>query len=214
MEKIIDLIEKNIVIVAHEFNLATMNSIWFYKNNIFSEDELKGNISTPLLFEVHSKEFMFRIDPQRIQFSIFSKTEKLEEMMLSKINKIINLIPNSPFSAIGFNFTYHYYSKEQDAGQLSKELFYFKDSKLAQEFNTDDARFGAYFSKNIDEFRLKLDIKPVPLTQKSIRDERIQFSFNFHKAINVNENYNTILVFLKKWKETKQKADSIMKKIK
>ena len=40
MDKLINLVDSNIVIVAHEFNLSIINNVWLYKNKIFSEAKM------------------------------------------------------------------------------------------------------------------------------------------------------------------------------
>jgi hypothetical protein len=65
--------------------------------------------------------------------------------------------------------------------QLSRELFFKGDSDVYRRFDTEDAKFGAYLSREILGCRLKLDIKPISLDESGRDDmQRLQFAFNFH----------------------------------
>ena len=208
-----ELIDSNVVIIAHEFNLSIINSVWLFKNKIFTEEELQGRPSLPILVEAQSKDFNFKIVPERLQFSISPKCDNASHLILSKIAKIINLLPHTPYIAAGFNFTYHIFSKDTDFAELNRSLFCQHDSKLFSDFNTDDARFGGYFSKDIIGARLRLDAKPLTIQKQDKKEEKLHLAYNFNIPLSPQDDSNIILGFLEKWDEAKEIAQEITSKL-
>ena len=213
MSSIVELIDSNIVIIAHEFNLSVINSIWLFKNNIFTEEELQGRPSLPVFVEAQSKDFNFKIVPERLQFSISPKCDNASHLISSKVAKIINELPHTPYTAAGFNFTYHIFSKDMDIATLTRSLFCQHGSKLFSDFNTDDARFGGYFSKNIIGARLRLDAKPVTFQKQDKEEERLQLAYNFHITLSPQDDSSIILDFLEKWDKAKKITQEITSKL-
>lgn len=208
------LIESNLVIVANQFDLSTINSIWLLKKKIFSIDELQERFPLPIIVEARSADFIFVLDPNRLQFWIMPECNTANELLATKIAQLIKELPPQPYVASGFNFTYHIVSENRDFGELTRSLFCQPDSKLFNDFNTSDARFGGYFSKNIIGTRLRLEIKPIIFQQgnKTI-GERLQFAFNFNMNISSEDKEQCILDFLQKWDEAKNITYTIMDKI-
>lgn len=206
----VELFNSSVIIVAHEFNMSIINSIWLYKKGIFTEEELKNRPSLPFLVEAGSEDFNFRLIPDRLEFSINPKYDKPIKVLLKKITKIITELPETPYSATGFNFIYHVLPENNDIGKLSKSLFCFSNTNFCKSFDSDEARFGGYFSKNALGTRLKLDIKPMTLNLPKETKEVLQFSFNFHLKLLEDDNYKTILALFDKWDEAKELSNNIL----
>lgn len=184
-----------------------------YKNKIFSENELRGQKSLPVLVEVKAKNFHFILVPNRLKFSIHPTYKKANELLISKVANIVKLLPHTPYTAIGLNFLYHVTPKDKDIVKLSRSLFFRAESKLMQNFDSEEARFGGYFSKDVFGTKLKLDVKPITIKATDKKEERLQFAFNFHLEISNNTGYENILNLIEKWDEAKELSDSIMKNI-
>jgi hypothetical protein len=95
--------------------------------------------------------------------------------------------------------------------ELGRSLFYNSSSRndFYQEFDEKDARFGAYFSRDLSTCRMKLDIKPVTLMDRSMapKGEALQFAFNFHLDLaRSQEPAVEIQGMLERWNENKTEA--------
>ena len=118
--------------------------------------------------------------------------------MTSLTKKIIEYSDLS-VSAAGVNFHFYKFSKG-DTQNLSKKYFYNENNLINKFFDGDDVNYGYYISKNFDDARLKLDIKPATVQnlESNVSEKLIQFQFNFHvdfqtnskdKLFSVIENY-------------------------
>lgn len=208
------LIESNLVIVANQFNLSVINSVWLLKKGIFSLDELQERSPLPIIVEARSNDFIFIIDPNRLQFWIPPNSSIANELLSKKIAKLITELSEQPYVAAGFNFTYHVILENGELGKFTRALFCQPESKLFNDFNTADARFGGYFSKNIIGTRLRLEVKPINFQQgKESIEERLQFAFNFNVTLSSEEKETSILELLQKWDEASNITNEIMDKI-
>jgi hypothetical protein len=214
MANCIETTDRNAVIIANPFNLTLINSVWLYKNNIFTEEELKDGRALPNYIEIRSNQFRLTLLPDRLQFSISPEYDGAKNLLISKVGKIIEELPHTPYTAAGLNFTYHVTPEDGDIGKLGKSLFCHAGSKWCDEFDDDDARFGGYFSKNIMDSRMRMDVKPLTLKAPGTPDiEKLQFSFNFHKNISEDNACDAILAFLKEWDDAENIARNISEKI-
>jgi hypothetical protein len=203
MNHSIDFIDCNIVIVANTFNLNILNPVWMYKNKIFSEKDLQGATCLPVVVEVRSDNFRLHIIPDRLLFSIDTKYKNPKKLIISKIGRLIELLPHTPFAAVGLNFTYHVTPSDKDIYKLTRSLFCNEQSKLFQDLEEKDLRFGTYFSRNILGTRFKLDAKPITVTMQNQKKEMIQFAYNFNLNIDQNDAYQAIIDLFNKWDEAK-----------
>ena len=214
MDHHIELKDCNIVIIANNFNTSIINTVWLYKNNIFSEKEIQGSTSLPIMVEVQAKDYIFHLIPDRLQFSVNPMYEAAKELLISKIGKLIQLLPHTPFSAAGLNFTYHVKPSDEDISKLSRSLFCNNQSKLFNNLTTDDVRFGGYFSKNLIGTRFRLDAKPITISKKAIKEEFLQFSYNFNINLNVDDSNTTKIIDLfNKWDEAKKICNKLTSNI-
>lgn len=203
MNHSIDFIDCNIVIVANTFNVNILNPVWMYKNKIFSEKELQGATCLPVVVEVRSDNFRLNITPDRLQFSIDTKYNNPKKLIISKIGRLIEFLPHTPFTAVGLNFTYHVTPSDKDINKFTRSLFCNEQSKLFKDLEEKDVRFGTYFSRNILGTRFKLDAKPITVTMQNQKKEMIQFSYNFNLNLGQNDDYQAIIDLFYKWDEAK-----------
>ncbi|MFH2057335.1 MAG: hypothetical protein ABIJ59_00350 [Pseudomonadota bacterium] len=213
MNHSIDFIDCNIVIIANTFNVNILNPVWMYKNKIFSEKELQGATYLPVVVEALSDNFRLHITPDRLQFSIDTKYKNPKKLILSKIGRLIELLPHTPFTAVGLNFTYHVTPSDKDIYKLTRSLFCNEQSKLFEDLEEKDVRFGAYFSRNLLGTRFKLDVKPIAVTIQNQKKEMIQFAYNFNLSLGQNDDYQAIIGLFNKWNEAKSICQELTEKV-
>jgi len=214
MDHTIELRDCNAVIIANDFNLTIMNSIWLYKNKIFTEEELQGCSNSPIHFETRTDDFIVSIVPNRLQFSISpAYDDDAKELIISKIGKLIKKLPHTPYTAAGLNFTYNIIPADKDINALSRTLFCNENSKLFAGLEAKDVRFGGYFSQDLMGTRFRFDAKPVKLKTKKTISEVIQLSYNFNVTITADDNISTISNLFKKWDQAKKHTKELTEKI-
>ncbi len=215
MDKNVELVSENVVVLANQFNLSIMNQHWLIKNCIITQDDLQdGYTFTPVFALAKTKFFQLTLVPERLQIDLNPKTEKKIELIKSKIGTIVDKLPHTPFTALGFNFDYFLTTEDSSVEKYTRSLFFKPDSPLSSQFDEDNAKFGGYFSKDVSGFRLKLDIKPISIKSKDKIMDKIQLAFNFHLDLVGNDKSKTILKYLAKWDSMANITKDIVKLIK
>jgi hypothetical protein len=179
----ITLNDSNIVLIAKNLNPSIFSQLWLVKQGIIFENEFKqGSFFTPPAVNILTEVFSLLVVPERLQLAFF-KHEHEWEIAKRVIGVVVESLPHTPYTAIGFNFNWSIEpGNEKEFPSNLKRLFLSGKNPLAKDFDVDDARFGIYMSKNIIDMRLKLDIKPVIMTSP-VNKEFLQLNFNFHKDV-------------------------------
>lgn len=184
----LELVNATIVIVAQQFNPSIIRDHWLIKHCLVKEDEfLEGCVFTDAFSNVQSQKFNLLVVPDQMQFVPKVEFESQQKLLEEKVGTIVEKLPHTPYTAIGLNFTWHLSAEATSIEDFSRKLFWVCDSPLGNEFNAKDARFGAYFSRDLLGRRLKLDAKPVTATKAGEQFDALQFAFNFHRDIEMDE---------------------------
>lgn len=204
----------NVVIVSNSFNVSIFSQIWLIKNGIMNEDDFsKGYLFSPMAVQTESNDFSLLVVPERLQFTLRDLSEKAPDLIMSKVGKIVETLPHTPFKSVGLNFNWCADSETQPFDQFNHSLFWKEKSPLYEAFNQENARFGAYMSQDFMNFRLKLDIKPITRKTPDGTVELLQFAFNFHRDLEPESAKSQILDTLKSWSDAKKTASEIISKI-
>ncbi|NOX34473.1 MAG: hypothetical protein GXP56_12195 [Deltaproteobacteria bacterium] len=209
----IDFVDCNIVIIASTFNVNILNTVWLYKNKIFTEKELQGATCLPVIVEAQSDDFRLHIVPDRLQFSINTKYKNTKELLSSKIGRLVKLLPHTPFTAAGLNFTYHVTPSDKDIYKLTRSLFCNEQSKLFNDLEEENVRFGGYFSKDLLGTRFRLDAKPISIVMQNKKKEMLQLAYNFNISLNEEDDHNSVIGLFDKWDEAKRICQELTNKI-
>lgn len=186
-----------IVLRATAFNPSIITPHWLVKKGICQDSEFEqknrplSSISTPEMCQIESNTFRLLVNPSVLQITPIADVINRDNVLhVSQVIKgIVNALPEIPYGAIGCNFDWHL--AINNAHDYSRRNFYFEQSNLHREFDTADARYGVYLSKQYQSVRLKLDVKPVTVQRVRVAQpvgepfEAIQYSFNFHKDFSV-----------------------------
>lgn len=201
-----ELIVSNVIIVADKFNPSLFSQIWLDKHGILPEQESKGDqINTPVFVLAQSELFSLQVWPERLQFSYKAAAEDATELIRNRVGRIVELLPHTPFTAAGMNFTWHVSMEDSLSFPAVDKSMFWRDSSLHSLFDTKDARFGGYFSKNFLGTRLRLDIKPV--NKNGL--EFFQAAFNFHVDLAKGDPVELILRNLQDWEALKKHSEQI-----
>lgn len=166
-------LNKNIVFIG-EFKPSKFEKLYFIKNELLSEDDfLEGSIFLPDISIIETKNYNIEVNQNR--FTINFKTIDFE----LNFEKLIHILRDSIIRVFGFNFKRVLFLEDVTE---TKKFFYIENNNINKFFDSDDTAYGYYVSRDIDESRLKLDIKPVMLhkVDENLLVNALDFSFNFH----------------------------------
>lgn len=198
------------VVVAQQFNPSVVTQLWLRDNNILAtNDFLDGSIFTDFVVQVRSRSFHMLVLQDQLQFVPAVPATEQQQLVVNKLGAIINLLPHTPYRALGLNFSWHLTPAGGDIGVATRVLFCRDEYPLYQHFGEANAHFGAYLSKNVAGFRLRLDIKPVVVAVEGGQENRIQFGFNFHRDI-ADGGAIQIIEGLHRWDEVRQETERII----
>lgn len=207
-----ELAASAVVVVANVFNPSIVSQVWLVRNGLLGVDELppnSGSVFADALVQVVTPYYTLVVTPEQLQFVPSPRESEPERLIQDKVGRLVETLPHTPFRAIGLNFTWHTKPVEDDeARQLERRLFYRGDSPLCREFDTPDAHFGAYLSKNFHGFRLRLDVRPITGHMRDGSDKQVlQMQFNYHADIDPGEDaVPRIRELLGRWCEVSDEA--------
>jgi hypothetical protein len=200
-----------VVIIARQFNPSSFSHYWLIKNGILREEDFPpGWVYSPVFVDVAPKEFHLVVLPEQLQFAPIPPTEASQELLASKVGRIVETLPHTPYVAAGLNFHWQVAHETKSVAEVGRRAFFKTETPLFRHFNSDDARFGAYMSRDVLGCRLRLDIKPVTVTRAETSQGRLQFSFNFHGDLSGENKVERILDLLAKWSEAWNLANTIL----
>ncbi len=192
-----------IVLTAQLFNPSIFTEVWLYKHGLLTDNMEGVRIFSPEIVQFQTADIQVLISPPKIQITYPLTQDKSCESSKVFITKTIALLPETPYRGLGINFDYYIAPDAgQDFSDLNRNLLGSGDNPMLTEFNSKDARFGGYMSKDHGEARLKLDIKPLTNTEDG--SEILQYSFNFHHPLAIeagNDPVEKLQGLLQTWNE-------------
>lgn len=203
-----ELVGSSVVVVAQNFNPSVTSQLWLVRNGVVPEgDFLPGCIFTDLLVQVRTRRFGLLFTPEQFQFVPALGEENSPALVQETIGHIVETLPHTPYRALGLNFTWHVIPEDGDVAALSRRLFFTAGRPLFRDFDAPDASFGAYLSRDLLGFRLKLDVKPVTVPTATAAAHRLQFLYNFHADLSEGEEAVARLRHhLRRWGEAAEVA--------
>jgi hypothetical protein len=202
-----------VVIGAQQFNPSVVSQLWLVRHGLLGEDEfLPGCFFTDMFVQVQSRRFRLLVVPEQLQFIPAVPPAEEQALIVDKIGAIVGFLPHTPFKALGLNFAWHLVPREGDFIAFTRTLFASENRPLYRNFDTEDAQFGAYLSKNFLGFRLKLDVKPILVLLADRTENRLQFVFNFHADLG-ERPAEEIGQHLLRWNEVKAEAERIIESV-
>lgn len=207
----------SVVVVARNFNPSIFTQQWLISKNVIEDRTDDGQqIFTPQFVHITNNNFHLTVLPEQLIFEVInSPKETFVACVIEKLIPIVNALNETPFAAVGINFQWHMTDSEQTVTIISKRLFD-KGDGIYSEFNTADARYGAYMSKNFLNARLKLDIKPFTEQQQNDGNspqEFIMSAFNFHKDLFSLEKQKELLEMIQNSKLFLDESEKIVNKL-
>ena len=166
----------NIVILASNFNPSIISKDWLYQNNVLVET-LVNFINTPVFSNSETNEFQMIVDENRLQLTL--KRVSLDNMRAAsdKLTKIVDLLPHTPYKAIGYNFGYRF-SKDE----CNTEFLFSPNREYIVKLMSEEYELGANILFPFDEFLVTFNVAPI-VEEK--RDRVLKF--NYHSSISSSD---------------------------
>jgi hypothetical protein len=205
----------SVVVVAHQFNPSVISEVWLTRNELLRvEDRQEGCVFTDVFVNLRSSQYSLLVTPDQLQFAPGGEPEAQRDLILSKVGKMIALLPHVPYHAAGLNFVWAFDPEPETVPTATRRLFFAHGRPFFRHFDTPDAQFGSYLSKSVLGCRLKLDIKPVTVTQVDSTADRarpvVHLAFNYHlDVLGHDDPVARIRQLLGQWDEAKQEAERI-----
>jgi len=209
----IQLAGANVIIAARQFNPTVFSQMWLVRNELLVEEDFgPGYLFSEAVVQMTTPQFLLLVAPNQLQFTPSDQVEGQQALILDKVGRIVNRLPHTPYVAIGLNFVWHMLPEQVGVEQLSRELFFKEDSELYRRFDAENARFGAYLSRDIFGCRMKLDIKPISVDGEAMGGpHRLQFAFNFHRDLAESaDSVRRIEEMLGRWDEARTESLQIV----
>jgi hypothetical protein len=208
------LINRNIVVTSPAIAQGIFTQLFFMRCGAVAENEFQeGCVFLDQMCQVNAPGFTFIAPPAGIvQFTPNSEAgDDDQELLIGKFMPIIRAMGETPFAAVGLNFTWHECENEPEVIDISRRLFFRQDIIPFTYFTDADARFGSYMSTDFEVARMKLDIKPIYIGRANEpHTHRLSFSFNFHRELPAENAADSIEEVVRIWNDAMNHSRSII----
>lgn len=210
----------NVVIAAQRFNPSIFTQLWLVRKGIVDEEGFgSGCIVSDDLSKIETKRFGLLVIPSQLQFVPRGKFDDEADWVREKVGKIVRLLPETPYLGIGSNFEWLVWPDDDDAFRLAKRLFCPLGRPPFDEFQADDATFGASMSQDELGCRLNLDVKPIEVHRNrdgaNLVERRLRFTFNFHLEVSGDQgdSVQRIEEHLGRWADAHARSEKIVTRV-
>lgn len=189
------LIRANLVVLAKNHNPSIVSKEWLTKNKII-EEQVTNFTHLPVVSVINTNNFSLVVDQERLMLSVKKINSDNLKTLPQIILKYINQLPETSYTAIGFN--YHY---RVEIGQKKlKDVLLINDKRLVEIFS-ENYTFGGIITFHFNDFVVTLTFRPISNTE-------IRAEFNFHFKCN---NRDEMTKKLLEHPETKKRAEELLR---
>lgn len=201
----------NVVVTARQFNPSILSQMWLVDHEIIARDApTAGCLFSEGVVLVNNEQFNLLVVPPQLQLTPSANAEDDAELIARVAGGIVHNLPETPYQAVGLNFQWFLWSDDRSMNEITRAMFFDAARPTYRQFQSDDALFGGYFSKNVLGCRLKLDVKPTTIEHEGQKLERLLFAFNYHLDAAGDGAAATIVEHLGRWNAARQEADQIV----
>lgn len=182
----------NVVILARSHNPTIVSKEWVIKKEVL-EEPIINFIHTPPFSMVENNDLRIHVDSGRMQIIVKRVEPDIIDKLPIVIKNYVNSLPETPYTAIGFNFSYREITEKNLGSIFSPDV-----EKFRKAFS-EDYRVGGTIRFNFEDFIVTVNLLP---------DEKVLANFNFHSDI--KEGSSGIMEKLKSYHETMRKAEEVL----
>lgn len=183
----------SVVLIANNVNVSIFRPLWMARNAILREDELAGELLiSPVTVHVPTPNFELDVLPDRVQWKCSQPYAEAQADVQRILGGIARMLPHTPYKAVGLNFAYLLTSPPGVSfDEFDARLFASPCTHAVEALPGGNARYGAYFSIDVLDMRLKVDLKPTRLAVNlgqpealvPMGTELMRGLFNFHRDL-------------------------------
>ncbi len=202
------LTERAAVITANSFNITLFTEGWLLKTGIVNHGDIRtGALFTPAVAQFVTKDCNVLAVPDRLQIVPIGDDAATHQSAVVAIgDSIVKTLPHTPYTSAGLNFACNL-DPSDEIPSKSRQLFLNPQCPLASHFKSDDARFGAYFSKNFHQSRCKITILPAKQGNKDFLNIR----FNYHVDITQDTAVAAVHALLELWDKAREYSNEVVR---
>ncbi len=174
----IELITRNVVLLARQFNPAILTDIWLVNEGIVTEEEFNQRterLVTPVFSKIETAAFDLLAIDERLQLTLRA-ADLPAAIVRDKVGRIAEVLHHTPYTAVGFNFIYKM-SREGGIRQFLREQFMVAGSAFARRVDGPDAYYGCTMLKPAHGGFQKVTIMPRPEEENAVVD------INYHLTL-------------------------------
>nr|CBH38216.1 hypothetical protein BSM_16930 [uncultured archaeon] len=187
-----ELNNTNVVILAKSHNPTIISKEWVIKKDVL-EGPIINFIHTPPFSMVENNDLRIHVDSGRMQIIVKRVEPDIIDKLPIVIKNYVNSLPETPYTAIGFNFSYREIT-EKNLGRI-----FSPDVEKFRKAFSEDYRVGGIIQFNFDEFIVTVNLRP---------EEKVIADFNFHS--NIKDGSGEIIEKIKSYHETMRKAEGVL----
>lgn len=182
----------NVVILARSHNPTIVSKEWVIKKEVL-EEPIINFIHTPPFSMVENNDLRIHVDSDKMQIIVKRVEPDIIDKLPLVIKNYVNSLPETPYTAIGFNFSYREITEKNLGSIFSPDV-----EKFRKAFS-EDYRVGGIIRFNFEDFIVTVNLPP---------DGKVLANFNFHSDI--KEGSSGIMEKLKSYHETMRKAEEVL----
>ncbi|MHC4201339.1 MAG: hypothetical protein ACYSU0_15220 [Planctomycetota bacterium] len=206
------------VVAAQSFNPSIFTQLWLVREGLVEEGTLGGpSVASSEVAQHQVSGMQLLVVPPRLQLTFQQEDASSAAKGKELVRKVVEKLPHTPIQALGINLNYDVlYPDGDEFAMRDRALFLPRTSPLADVFGETNARFGGYFSRDVDGMRLKLDVKPLIPAGAQGTGDKLHFNFNHHvdlAGVGREDKVETIGRALERWDELKVQAEDILKRV-
>jgi hypothetical protein len=187
----------NIVILASNYNPSIVSKEWLSRKEVFT-GTVSNFLHTPVFALAENDNFNITVDEGRFQVIAKKVTSENLSAIYTIAEKFVNVLPETPYKAIGINYQYAIPSDK-----YSLETILSPDHTKISKLLSSEYEIGATLRFGYGKFIVTLTIQP-----SSSKQTQYSMNFNFHSDIaDIDELRNRLTLQM----EIIEKADIIIR---
>lgn len=174
----------SLVATADAFNPSIFTQLWLVEEvGLDKSAFLPPSVTATELAHHRLRDMELLVVPPRLQVTFSPEDDDVARKALDLLRKSAKALPHTPFRALGMNFDYALHMPEGGAfDAFDRRVFSAPGTPLFERFAAPNARYGGYYSMDVEDARLKLNVRPVAQAKEIETEEALHFNFNYHMA--------------------------------
>ena len=195
MDAIFSLTGANIVILAKNHNPSIISKEWLTQKEIIKE-AVVNFVHTPPFSLIETDNFKLIVDSARLQLSVKTVNPKNIDTLPKITGSYVIQLPETPYTAIGFNYSYRI------GAEKSPSEIFSVDTKKFKKIFSDGFRLGGTIHFKFQDFAVRINLQP--------SNKEFLADFNFHlEPVNLEK----MKINLDAYSTLRKKAEEILEEL-